>query len=46
MNRVNKLEELHHILKKNVVKLEKNVSQCKYKEMINLEEIMKRTEIF
>jgi hypothetical protein len=29
INRVTKLEELHHILKKNVVKLEKTVSQCK-----------------
>jgi len=30
INRVTKLEELHHILKKNVAKLEKTVSQCKY----------------
>jgi hypothetical protein len=29
-HRVIKLEELHHILKKNVAKLEKTVSQCKY----------------
>jgi hypothetical protein len=30
MNRVTKLEEFHHILKKNVAKLEKTVSQCKH----------------
>jgi hypothetical protein len=29
IHRVIKLEELHHILKKNVTKLEKTVSQCK-----------------
>jgi hypothetical protein len=32
VNRVIKLEELHHILKKNVAKLEKTVSQCKSDE--------------
>lgn len=30
ISRVLKLEELHHILKKNVAKLEKTVSQCKH----------------
>jgi hypothetical protein len=32
--KVTKLEELHHILKKNVAKLEKTVSQCNSQNLL------------